>query len=100
MSIVYSGDTALSNFILENSKDVDVLILQVFPSAEVLAEMYKVTPEFADYALEHAHISPESGGMLLQLTQPRVPLIFHMNLFEPEIVPNTLSKIREYYDKP
>lgn len=47
-----------------------------------------------------ALISPEGAGVLLQLNQPRVPLIFHMNLFEPEIVPDAISIIREYYDKP
>jgi len=100
MSVVYSGDTVVNKYILENSKDVDVFILQVFPSAETISKMYNVSLELAEFLLEHAHISPEGAGVLLQLTQPRVPLIFHMNLFEPEIVPDAISIIREYYDKP
>jgi len=80
MSIVYSGDTNLNRFLVDNSKDVDVFILQVFPSAEQMAKLYSISPELAQALLAHAHLSPEAAGVILELNQPRVPLIFHMNL--------------------
>ena len=100
MSVVYSGDTTLNSVLVDNSKDADVIILQIFPSANDMAKLYSTTVEIAQALLDHAHISPQGAGALLQINQPRVPLLFHLNLFGSELVPNALSEIREYYDKP
>ena len=100
MSVVYSGDTTLNSFIVENSKDADVILLQIFPSAKDMAEVYNTTVEIAQQLIDHAHISPQGAGALLQITQPRVPILFHLNLFDTKTVPNALAEIREYYDKP
>ena len=43
---------------------------------------------------------PGGAGALLQINQPRVPILFHLNLFDTKTVPNALSEIREYYDGP
>ena len=58
MSVVYSGDTTLNDFIVENSKDADVMILQIFPSAKDMAIVYNTTVEVAQGLLDHYHISP------------------------------------------
>ena len=100
MSVVYSGDTTLNNYIVDNSKDADVMLLQIFPSAKDLAIVYNTTVESAQSLLDHYHISPPGAGALLQISQPRVPILFHLNLFDTKTVPNALSEIREYYDGP
>ena len=100
MSVVYSGDTTLNSIIVDNSKDADVIILQIFPSAKDMAKVYNTTVELAQELLDHYHISPQGAGALLQITQPRVPILFHLSLFSTETVPNALSEIREYYDGP
>ena len=82
MSVVYSGDTTLNSYIVDNSKDADVILLQIFPSAKDMAKVYNTTVEIAQELLDHAHISPQGAGALLQITQPRVPILFHLNLFE------------------
>lgn len=100
LSVVYSGDTTLNSILVDNSKDADVIILQIFPSATDMAKLYSTTVEIAQALLDHVHISPQGAGALLQINQPRVPLLFHLNFFGAELAPNALSEIREYYDGP
>ncbi len=100
MSVIYSGDTTLNDFLLENSMNVDVLILQVSPSAEQMSRLFGFSPELATKLTSHVHIAPEAAGVAFYVTQPRLPVIFHMNLFDDEIVPDAYTNIRKYYDDP
>jgi ribonuclease Z len=100
MSVIYSGDTTLNDFLLENSMNVDVLILQVSPSAEQMSRLFGFSPELATKLTSHVHIAPDAAGVAFHVTQPRLPVIFHMNLFDTEIVPDAYTNIREYYEGP
>ena len=80
--------------------NVDVLILQVSPSAEQMSRLFGFSPELAEKLTSHVHIAPDAAGVAFHVIQPRLPVIFHMNLFDEEIVPDAFSNIREYYDEP
>ncbi len=86
-SVVYSGDTKINKFMVEQGKDVDLLIHETFLPAEILAEKTGMDIVVADFVVNDAHTSAKAAGVIFELTQPKMPVMYHTWVTEETITP-------------
>lgn len=99
LSVVYSGDTTPSFFMVDNAKGVDVLIHETFDRVEVMMEKAGYDERSARGICTMAHSDPAEAGKIFELCAPRLAVGFHFyNDFDT--APGCESAIRQHYKGP
>jgi len=96
MSIVYSGDTRINNFMVEQGQNVDLLIHESFIPAEILSEKTGMTLENAMIIVNEIHTPPKAAGVVFELTQPKMAVMYHVWVTE-ETIPTIFDDLRIPY---
>ncbi|MDH3825280.1 MAG: MBL fold metallo-hydrolase, partial [Nitrosopumilus sp.] len=86
-SIIYSGDTRINNFMVEQGQNVDVLIHETFLPAEVFSEKTGMDLESAKRMTNEIHTSAKAAGVIFELTQPKMAVMYHTWVTEETISP-------------
>jgi ribonuclease Z len=87
MSIIYSGDTRINNFMVEQGQNVDILIHETFLPAEVFSEKTGMDLESAKRMTNEIHTSAKAAGVVFELTQPTMAVMYHTWVTEETISP-------------
>lgn len=87
LSIVYLGDGKPSQFMVDNAQNVDVLIHEAFVPAKDYAEKTHLPMQIAQNICHGVHCPPRSAGMVFELCQPRLGVIYHTMISEDLRVP-------------
>ena len=87
MSIVYSGDTKINNFMVEQGQNVDLLIHETFLPAEIFSEKTGMALENAMIVVNEAHTPAKAAGVVFELTQPKMAVMYHTWVNEDTITP-------------
>jgi len=87
ISIVYSGDTKINTFMVEQGKGVDLLIHETFLPAEIISEKTGMALHVADFVVNEAHTSAKAAGVIFELTQPKMAVMYHTWVTEETITP-------------
>jgi ribonuclease Z len=78
--VVFSGDTRPCRHVVEAAAGADLLIHECFQSPAVFARATGLPLETAVNLTRLAHTIPEQMGRILDLTQPRMGAIWHLDL--------------------
>ena len=97
--IVYSGDTAPTQWMMEYAQDADIVIHEAMPMPQVMVEFYNQPPERAIRASCGFHTCPPALGKIFSELQPRHGIAFHF--FNDEATRYLqYDGIRQTYDGP
>ncbi|MGD1834988.1 MAG: guanitoxin biosynthesis MBL fold metallo-hydrolase GntH, partial [Nitrososphaeraceae archaeon] len=99
MSFVYSGDTEPNKFMVENGQNVDVLIHETFLPSAVFAEKNNMPLSRAQTIVEEIHTPPKSAGMIFNLTEPKLGVMFHTQIDKDIPIP-IFEELRTTYTGP
>ncbi len=99
MSIVYSGDTKPNSFMVENGKGVDLLMHETFLPATVFANKTGMTLAIASNVVNGVHTPPRSAGFIFNLTEPKLPVMFHAFVNDDTVGP-VFEDLRVTYHGP
>jgi ribonuclease Z len=99
LSLVYSGDTTPSYFMVENAKGVDLLIHEVFNTVDQLMERSGYDERSAQGIGTIAHSDPTEAGKVFELCGPRHVMVFHF-LNDFDTGPEIERRIRTHYAGP
>ena len=78
--IVFSGDTRPCRYVVEAAEGADLLIHECFQSPKVFAKTTGLPLETALSITSLAHTVPEQMGRILDLTKPRMGVLWHLDL--------------------
>lgn len=99
MSIVYSGDTAPSRFLVEASEGADLLIHESFNTSDQLMRRSGYDSRTAHGVGSLAHTQPIDAGRVFDLVKPGLAVATHFNHdFDTGI--EVAEEIRKNYDGP
>jgi len=87
ISIVYSGDTKINNFMVEQAQDVDLLIHETFLPAEIFSEKTGMALEAAKTVTNEFHTPAKAAGVIFELTQPKMGVMYHTWVTKETIPP-------------
>lgn len=99
LTLVYSGDTTPSHFMLENGASADVLIHETFDRVEVMMERAGYDEPTARAVCTVAHSSPEEAGQVFARLRPRLAVGYHF-YNDHETLPGHVAAVRQHYDGP
>jgi len=86
-SVVYSGDTKINQFMVEQGQNVDLLIHETFLPAEILSEKTGMDPEAASVVTNEFHTPAKAAGVIFELAQPKMAVMYHTWVTEETISP-------------
>ncbi len=96
LSMVYSGDTTPSEFMLENAQGVDVLIHETFNTVDQLMTRSGYDERSAKAIGTIIHSDPVEAGFVIDKCDPRLCVVFHFfNDFDT--APEMDAAIRQHY---
>ncbi|MCF7980813.1 MAG: MBL fold metallo-hydrolase [Pseudomonadales bacterium] len=98
-SFVFSGDTTFSENLIHHSKDVDLIIHESFPPAEIYAEKTGRSLALTRHIAEEVHASPAMVGKVFSETKPRLGVLYHL-YNNPEMVLAAMDDLRTTYNGP
>ena len=99
LTLVYSGDTTPSYFMVENGKGADVLIHETFNTVKQLMERSGYPERMARAVGTVVHSDPTEAGKVLSECNPRLAVAFHFfNDFDT--APEMEAAIRTHYKGP
>jgi ribonuclease Z len=78
--VVFSGDTRPCRHVVEAAQGADLLIHECFQSPAVFARAVGLPLETALQLTRLAHTVPDQMGRILELTQPRMAALWHLDL--------------------
>ena len=96
ISIIYSGDTKISNFMVDQGQNVDLLIHEAFLPAELLSEKTGMDLENAKVVVNELHTPPKAAGVVYELTQPKMAVMYHVWVTD-ETIPTIFDDLRIPY---
>jgi ribonuclease Z len=96
ISIIYSGDTEINKFMVEQGQNVDLLIHEAFLPAEILSEKTGMDLENAMVVSNDLHTPPKAAGVIFELTQPMMGVMYHTWVTE-ETIPLVFDDMRIPY---
>ena len=98
-SVVYSGDTKPTKWLVENSKGVDLLIHESFPSPGIYSKKFGISLIMAENIAKGVHTPPNSVARIFELTKPKLAAVYHL-YYTRDIVNATWDEVRQYYKGP
>jgi ribonuclease Z len=99
MSIVFSGDTKINNFMVEQGQNVDLLIHETMLPAEIFSEKTGMALENAIVVINELHTPAKAAGVIFELTQPKMAVMYHTWVTE-ETIPPLFDELRIPYMGP
>jgi ribonuclease Z len=96
ISIVYSGDTEINKFMVKQGQNVDLLIHEAFLPAKILSEKTGMALESATIVSEELHTPAKAAGVIYELTQPKMAVMYHVWVTE-ETIPTIFDDLRIPY---
>jgi ribonuclease Z len=96
VSIIYSGDTEINKFMVEQGQNVDLLIHESFLPYEILSEKTGMDLENAIIVTEELHTPTKAAGVIFELTQPKMGVMYHTWVTE-ETIPLIFDDLRIPY---
>jgi len=87
MSIVYSGDTKINNFMIEQGQNVDLLIHETFLPADIFSEKTGMSLENAMIVVNEIHTPAKAAGVVFELTQPKMAVMYHTWVNDDTLTP-------------
>ncbi len=87
MTIIYSGDTKINNFMVEQGKNADLLIHETFLPAEIFSEKTGMALESAMIVVNEIHTPAKAADVIFELTQPKMAVMYHTWVNEDTITP-------------
>jgi ribonuclease Z len=78
--VVFSGDTRPCRHVVEAAQGADLLIHECFQSPAVFARVTGLPLETAVNLTRLAHTVPDQMGRILEMTQPRMGALWHLDL--------------------
>ena len=99
LSVVISGDTNPSMFMLENAKDADIILHETAPLPKDMVEKMGYKKEVADRIVNSSHTPPKALGKIFEILQPRMGVITHTLRNHDTIGPVT-DLVRIHYKGP
>lgn len=99
LSMVYLGDGKPSRFMVENARNVDVLIHEAFVPAAEYAKKTHLPLQIAQNICHGVHCPPRSAGKIFDLCQPRLGVIYHTMISEDLRIP-VLDDLRTTWKGP
>ncbi|MDH3611436.1 MAG: MBL fold metallo-hydrolase [Nitrosopumilus sp.] len=87
MSIVFSGDTRINKFMVEQGQNVDLLIHETFLPAEIFSEKTGMELESAKRMTNEIHTPAKAAGVVFELAQPKMAVMYHTWVTEETIAP-------------
>jgi len=96
MSVVYSGDTKINQFMVEQGQDADLLIHETFLPSDIFAEKTGMDPEVASVITNEFHTPAKAAGVIFELTQPKMAVMYHTWVTE-ETIPPLFDELRIPY---
>lgn len=109
MSVVFSGDTVPTKFMVENARQVHVLIHEMQLDATTMATkecglqsgdpFWLKVLKNAHKVVSYSHTPPEKLGRILNLTKPQLGVITHFPINQDTLIP-ALDQLREHYPGP
>ncbi len=96
MSVVYSGDTIINKFMVEQGQNVDLLIHESFLPAEILSEKTGMALENARIISSEIHTPAKAAGVVFELAQPKMAVMYHVWVTE-ETIPALFDDLRLPY---
>lgn len=77
LSLIYSGDTAPNQFMIDHAQDVDILIHETYNSPAQTAESFGLPLPAATFVATSIHSIPDQAGYLISKCNPRLFVGFH-----------------------
>ncbi len=99
LSFVFSSDTEPNKFLVENSQNVDVLIHEGFIPAQTMSDITGMPLEMAITVSEEFHTPPDGAGVVFDMTQPKLAVLYHVILTQ-EVITESFELLRTTYDGP
>ena len=99
LSFVFSSDTKPNTFLVENSQNVDVLIHEGFIPAQTMSDIQGIPLETATWVSEEIHTPPNGAGVVFDMTQPKLAVLYHVILTQ-EVITESFELLRTAYDGP
>ena len=75
--LIYSGDTAPNQFMIDNAQGADILIHETFNPPEQFAEAFSLPEKAAEFITTFLHSIPDQAGYIAAQCNPRLFVGFH-----------------------
>lgn len=99
LKFVFSSDTYPNKWLVEYSKDADIIVHECFITVDDLVEKMNFPVARALNVGTQIHTSPAAFGKIMSMTKPRMAIAYHFfNDFDT--APGVLAEIRSTYDGP
>lgn len=99
LSVVFSGDTNINKYLIENSHKADVIIMETFAPEEYYIEYFGWPKGMYDDSIAKHHVPAERAALYFAVVEPRLAVSYHQTLDELS-TPLIFEKIRNYYGEP
>ena len=99
LSFVFSSDTKPNTYLVENSQNVDILIHEGFIPGQTQSEITGMPLETAMWVSEEIHTPPDGAGVVYDMTQPRLAVLYHVILTQ-DVISDSYELLRTTYDGP
>lgn len=99
MSVVISGDTNPSMFMVENAKGADIIFHETAPLPETFTNKMGYPEEVSKRIVDSSHTPPQALGKIFALTKPRMGVITHTLRNKDTVIPVT-DLVRIHYKGP
>jgi len=99
LTLVYSGDTTPSQFMLDNAQGADLLIHETFDRWQVLMERAGYDEKTARGVCTVAHADPTEVGRVFGSLKPRLAVGYHF-YNDNDTLPGHLAAVRTHYQGP
>jgi len=87
MSIVYSGDTKINNYMIEQGHNVDLLIHETLLPADIFSEKTGMSLENAMIVVNEIHTPAKAAGVVFELAQPKMAVMYHTWVNDDTLTP-------------
>ena len=99
LSVVFSGDTNINQYLIENSYNSDVIIMETFSPEEYYIEYFGWPKGMYGDSIAKHHVPAERAALFFAVAEPKLAVSYHQTLDELS-TPLIFEKIRNYYDEP
>ena len=99
MSVVYSSDSNVSKFLVENSQGADVIIMETFAPAQVYVDTMNWTVEMYNNSVAKYHSPAERTGLFMEVVEPKLAVMYHQ-IIDENVMPIVFEEFRKGYDGP
>ena len=99
LSFVFSGDTTQTKFMLENARNVDLLLHESIDTVQRMIDVWGWDEKLANIVGSLIHTQPAAAGRMFSLVKPRMAVAFHF-FYDLQSVPLVYDDIRSTYSGP